>query len=560
MTVATLGAFGVGEFAEGVSVMLFYKIGEYLQERAVKRSRRSIKEMMDLKPDYANLIREGKIVQVSPEQVKPGDKIIIKPGERIPLDGRVIKGKSRLDTSSLTGESVTRAINKGDKVLAGAINKNSVLTVEVIKEYRESTVSRILNLVEEASNRKAATEKFITKFARYYTPAVVGIAAFISLIPPLIFPGSSFSNWLYRGLVFLVISCPCALVISIPLGYFAGIGRASRDGILVKGGNYLEGLANITRVIFDKTGTLSRGVFRVQEVSATGNYTGEKLLKLAATAEYYSHHPVADSIKEAYGKEPDLVNIEGYNEIPGQGIEATINGKEILLGNKTLMEREKVIGFKEASGEGSIVYVAVNKDYAGYIIISDELKSDSKKAIRSLKKLGIEDITMFTGDREKTAAAVSKRLGLDNYEASLLPGDKVAKLEEVLNGTYHGRVAFVGDGINDAPVLARADIGIAMGGLGSDAAVEAADVVIMTDEPSKLGKAIFIARRTRSIVWQNIVMSLGIKFFNSRSRFIWSSYYVGRCFCRCRGCSVSGTQFYQGFNFKKSNLKVITLN
>lgn len=510
MVIATIGAFSIGEYPEAVAVMLFYQVGEFFQDMAVNRSRKSISELMDIRPDYANLIIGNDTKTVSPEEVKIGDKIIIKPGERVPLDGKIIDGESMLDTSALTGESLPREARTGDEVLGGFINRNGVLTVEVTKEFGESTVAKILDLVQNASSKKAPTENFITKFARYYTPAVVFTALAIAVLPPILIKEALFSDWLYRALIFLVVSCPCALVVSIPLGFFGGIGGASRNGILVKGSNYLEALNNVETVIFDKTGTLTKGVFKVTRIYPEG--IGEdELLEYAAAGESFSNHPIAKSILSEYGRDIISEEIEGYEEISGHGIKTIYRGKEILAGNQRLMEAND-IDFKMVDDIGTIVYIAVNKKYAGAIVISDEIKEDSRRAIDYLKAAGVKRTVMLTGDLKKAAEGVAGNLGIDEFYAELLPDEKVELLEKIDNQrSSGGKIAFVGDGINDAPVLARADIGIAMGGLGSDAAIEAADVVIMTDEPSKIADAIKIAKRTRKIVWQNIIFALGVK-------------------------------------------------
>ncbi len=510
MSIATIGAFSIGAFSEGVAVMLFYEIGEHFQGVAVNRSRKSIKALLNIRPDFANLKLGEDTRRVSPEDVTVGELIVVKPGERVPLDGVVIEGQSMVDTSALTGESLPRDVKAGSEVLSGSINKNGVLVVEVTKEFGESTVSKILDLVQNASSKKAPTEQFITKFARYYTPAVVAIAAALAVIPPLVVPGAVFSDWLYRALVFLVVSCPCALVISIPLGFFGGIGAASKAGILIKGSNYLEALNNAEIVVFDKTGTLTKGVFNVTEIQPVG-MSREALLEYAAYAECYSSHPIATSILKAYGSEIPKGDIESYDEISGYGIKVKINGKTVLAGNLRLMNREGIVAVSPDSA-GSVVYVAVDGAYAGHIIISDELKEDAARGIQQLKAAGIRKIVMLTGDVESVGQRVGKQLGLDAVYSELLPDQKVERLE-ALEGdkSAKGKLVFVGDGINDAPVLARADIGIAMGGLGSDAAIEAADIVIMTDEPSKIVTAIRIAKRTRTIVVQNIVMALVIK-------------------------------------------------
>lgn len=511
MSIATIGAFAIQEFPEGVAVMLFYMVGEMFQERAVDRSRRSIKNLMDIRPDFANLQQGDKSIKVEPEEVAIGDIIIIKPGEKVPLDGEVLEGEAMLDTSALTGESVPRKVKPEGEVLGGMINKDGLLTVKVTKEYGQSTVSRILELVENASSKKAPTEQFITKFARYYTPVVVFAAAAIAVLPPLFIEGALFSEWIYRALIFLVISCPCALVVSIPLGFFGGIGRASRQGVLIKGGNYLEALNNVKHIVFDKTGTLTKGEFAVDKVRPYNGFAEEKVLTTAAYAESHSNHPIAKSILEAYEKEIDNNLINDYQEVSGHGIKAEVDGEEILAGNEKLMKKEN-IDFEDAEADGTIVYLSIDNKYAGYINITDQIKEDSAGAIEGLKKLGIETITMLTGDRKEVADKVASKLGLDNYFSDLLPDQKVEKVEELLEKkSKDDKLIFVGDGINDAPVLARSDIGVAMGGLGSDAAIEAADVVLMTDEPSKLITAINTAHKTRRIVWQNIILALGVK-------------------------------------------------
>ena len=489
MSAATIGALCIKEYPEAVMVMILYQIGEYFQHKAVEKSRHSISELMDIRPDYANLCGE----KVSPREVKVGDIITVNTGEKIPLDGIVTEGHASLDTSALTGESVPRTVSTGDSVISGCINLNGVLKIKVTKEFGESTVTKILELVEHASSKKARTEKFITKFAAYYTPAVVILALMIAFIPPLFITG----NWIERALTFLVISCPCALVISIPLSFFAGIGSASKNGILIKGSNYLELLAKPDTVVFDKTGTLTKGVFKVREIHSDE----PDFLKYAAYAESASSHPIAAAIREAYGQEiPEQNNIE---EIAGLGIKAIIDGKEILAGSAKLVKTEPI------NTDGSVVYVSINGNYCGYIVIADEVKNDSKETIEKLKTLGIKTV-MLTGDSKNTADKVQKKLGVDNAFAELLPEDKVNKLEKIIK-TAGGSVIFVGDGINDAPVLTRADVGIAMGGLGSDAAIEAADAVIMDDSPSKLITSIKIARKTMRIVKQNIVFALGVK-------------------------------------------------
>jgi len=511
MSVATIGAFFVGEYPEGVAVMLFYLLGELFEDMAVDHSRKSISALMDIRPDYANLKVGEEIEKVSPEDVNIGDTIVVKPGEKVPLDGKVIEGTSMVDTAALTGESVPRELEPGSDALSGFINKNGVLTIEVTKEFGESTVSKVLDLVQNASSKKAPTEKFITKFARYYTPVVVFGALALAVIPPLVIPGASFSDWIYRALVFLVVSCPCALVLSIPLGFIGGIGGASKRGILVKGGNYLEALNNVEAVVFDKTGTLTKGVFKVTETNPQNGYTDKELIEYAAYAESFSNHPIALSIISAYSAEIDKNRIEDYQEIAGHGIKVNVNGKEVLAGNTRLMVSEN-IKYNDVDTLGTVVHVAIDKKYAGSIVISDEVKEDSAKAIKELKALGVGKTVMLTGDLKKVADKIGKKLGLDEVYSELLPADKVEKIESLeAKKSHNGKIVFVGDGINDAPVLARADIGMAMGGLGSDAAIEAADVVIMTDEPSKIASAIKIAKRTRSIVTQNIVFALGVK-------------------------------------------------
>ncbi|MEK4710407.1 heavy metal translocating P-type ATPase [Bacillus sp. FSL R10-2780] len=511
MAIATLGAFAIQQYPEAVAVMLFYQVGELFQSIAVNRSRKSITSLMDIRPDYANVKVGNETKQVSPEDVQIGEYIIVKPGEKVPLDGKVIEGTSMMDTSALTGESVPREVEVGNDVLSGFVNQNGVLTVEVTKEFGESTVSKILDLVQNASSKKAPTENFITKFARYYTPVVVITAAIMAFIPPLILEGATFSDWIYRALVFLVISCPCALVVSIPLGFFGGIGGASKSGILVKGSNYLEALNDVKYIVFDKTGTLTKGVFKVTKMDPSEGTTAEELLKYAAFAEVYSNHPIAQSIRKAYGKSIDENAIEDYSEISGHGTVVKVQGKEIFAGNAKLMKKENIT-FKQPETVGTLVHVAVDGKYAGYIVISDEVKEDSKQAIQKLKELGIKKTVMLTGDAKSVGAAVGKELGLDEVHAELLPHQKVEEIEKI-DAAKRGKekIAFVGDGINDTPVLARADVGIAMGGLGSDAAIEAADIVIMTDEPSKIVTAVKIAKRTRSIVWQNIIFALGVK-------------------------------------------------
>lgn len=510
MSIATIGAFFIGEYPEGVAVMLFYQVGELFQSYAVGKSRKSIASLMDIRSDYANVKKGDELVKVDPDEVQIGDIIVIKAGEKIPLDGKVIEGSSMIDTSALTGESVPREVEVGSDILSGCININGVITAEVTKEFGESTVSKILDLVENASSKKSNSEQFITKFARYYTPVVVIIAVFLAIIPPLVIDGATFSDWIYRALAFLVVSCPCALVISIPLSFFGGIGGASKKGVLVKGSNYLEALAETEIVVFDKTGTLTKGVFNVQEIHPEG-VSKEELLELTAHAESYSNHPISLSLKRAYSKEIDNGRISDVEEISGHGVIATVDGKKVMAGNIKLMKMMDIPYFK---GEliGTIVHVAVNNKYIGYIVIADEVKEDSAQAIKELKAANIKQTVMLTGDNKSIGSKVAKELGLDKVYAELLPADKVEKLEELFSQkSKKGKLAFVGDGINDAPVLARADIGIAMGGLGSDAAIEAADVVIMTDEPSKIATTMKISKKTLKIAHQNIVFAIGIK-------------------------------------------------
>ena len=511
MSVASIGAFFVGEYPEGTAVMLFYLLGEMVEGMAIDHSRKSISALMDIRPDYANLKVGDELKKVAPEDVSIGDIIVVKPGEKIPLDGKVIEGSSMADTSALTGESVPRELGPGSDALSGFINKNGVLYVKITKKFGESTVSKVLDLVQKASSKKAPTEKFITKFARYYTPVVVFGALTLAIIPPLIIPGAALSDWIYRALIFLVVSCPCALVLSIPLGFIGGIGGASKRGILVKGGNYLEALNNVEAVVFDKTGTLTKGVFKVTEINPQNGYIDKELIEYAAYAESYSNHPIALSIISAYNTEIDKNRIENYQEIAGHGIKVNVDGKEVLVGNTRLMISENN-ECNEVDALGTVVHVAIDKKYVGNIVISDEVKEDSANAIKELKALGIGETIMLTGDLKIVADKIGKKLGLDEVYSELLPAGKVEIIESLeARMSQKGKIVFVGDGINDAPVLARADIGIAMGGLGSDAAIEAADVVIMTDEPSKIATVIKIAKRTRSIVIQNIVFALGVK-------------------------------------------------
>ena len=518
MTIATGGAIAIHQLPEAAGVMLFYAVGEYFQDRAVNRSRRSITALLNIQPEYANLKENGGTRRVKPGEVEVGQLIIIKPGEKVPLDGEIVEGSSFVDTSALTGESVPRKVEQGEKILAGMINSQGLLAVKVTKPFKDSSVARILNLVEKANERKAPTEQFITIFSNFYTPTVVGIAALIAIIPPLVIPGATFGEWFYRALVLLVISCPCALMVSIPLGYFGGIGGASKNGILVKGANFLDALADLDTVVFDKTGTLTKGVFGVTEIVPKNGFTGEEVLAAAAGAEIYSNHPIAQSIRAAAGSGDKKVSeneVTNYKEIPAHGIRATVKGRKILAGNDRLMHKEDIV-HEDCDVVGTSVYVAIDGIYAGYIIISDELKEDAKETISGLKRLGIRQTVMLTGDEKTVAEKVSKELGLDGFYAELLPEDKVTKVEELEAGLKNKRkqkLAFVGDGVNDAPVITRADIGVAMGGLGSDAAIEAADVVLMEDAPSKLAKAVEIARRTGRIVRQNIYLALGVKGF-----------------------------------------------
>lgn len=515
LSVATAGAIAINQLTEAVAVMLFYAVGKYLQERAVNRSRRSVAALLEIRPDYANLLLNGETRRVSPEEVAVGQFIVIRPGERVPLDGEVVDGASYVDASALTGEAVPRKVEKGEKILAGMINGQGLLTVRVTRPYRESSVARILDLVEKAAARKAPTEQFITAFTRFYTPAVVLGALLLAVVPPLVFPGAALSEWIYRALVLLVISCPCALVISIPLGYFGGIGGASRRGILVKGANFLDALAALHTVVFDKTGTLTRGVFRVTRAVPANGFSEAELLALAAHAGAYSNHPIARSVREAYGREIPPEAVDTYREIPGYGITAVVGGRRVLAGSERLLHRE---GIAHEIGDlaGTGVYVAVDGIFAGYLVISDELKPDAGEAVSRLKELGVRRMVMLTGDGEAAARRVAASLGLDACFAGLLPEDKVKKVEELqaaLPDRRRQKLAFVGDGINDAPVLARADVGVAMGALGSDAAIEAADVVLMEDAPSKLATAVRIARHTRRVVRQNVVLALGVKGF-----------------------------------------------
>ncbi|MEW6226766.1 MAG: heavy metal translocating P-type ATPase [Bacillota bacterium] len=515
MTVATAGAIVIHQLPEAAAVMLFYAVGEFFQERAVNRSRRSIAALLDIRPEYANLKMDGETKQVGPEEVEIGQVILVKPGEKVPLDGEVVDGASFVDTSALTGESVPRKVERGETILAGMINGQGLLTVKVTKPFSESSVARILELVENAAARKAPTEQFITAFSRYYTPAVVLGAVALAIIPPLVLPGAAFFAWVYRALVLLVISCPCALVVSIPLGYFGGIGGASRRGILVKGANFLDALTGLHTVVFDKTGTLTQGVFRVTRVVPCNGFRDEELLAAAAAAEIHSNHPIAQSIRAAHGREISPDRVTEYREIPGHGIRAVVDGKEVLAGNDRLLHR-KGIPHEVCNVEGTGVHVVIDGTFAGYIVISDELKPDAREAVARLKQLGVKKTVMLTGDEEAVARRVARTLGLDAYFAELLPESKVEKVEELqaaLPNRRRQKLAFVGDGINDAPVITRADVGVAMGGLGSDAAIEAADVVLMEDAPSKLATAIEISRHTGRIVRQNVLLALGAKAF-----------------------------------------------
>lgn len=526
MAIATIGAFAIGEYPEGVAVMLFYQLGELLQGIAVNNSRKSIVSLMDIRPDYANIkVGEG-IKKVSPEEIKVGEIIVVKPGEKVPLDGKIVKGASTFDTSALTGESLPREAKAGDDVLSGFINKNGLIEIQVAKVFSESTVSKILYLMENAGSKKSKTENFITKFARYYTPAVVITALIVAIIPPLLIQGATFSDWIYRALIFLVVSCPCALVISIPLGFFGGIGGASRHGILIKGTNYLEVLNNLESVVMDKTGTLTKGIFKVTEVNVKNNIkindfennktelTKPLLLKYAAHIEKFSNHPIAQSIVAEYENSVSKVDenvVKDFEEISGFGIKVNINNHQFLAGNSKLMNLENIT-FDKKENLGTAIYLAADGKYIGNILISDEVKEDSARAIKGMKENGVKEIVMLTGDNEAIGKNIAEKLGIDKVFTELLPNEKVEKLEEIYKTkSEKGKVAFVGDGINDAPVLARADLGIAMGGAGSDAAIEAADVVIMNDEPSKIVTAIKIAKKTKEIVWQNITIAFAIK-------------------------------------------------
>lgn len=517
MTIATFGAFCLIFFpdtdphmAEGAAVMLFYQVGELFQKYAVGKSRKSISDMMDIAPEYANLMRDGKLEEVDPFEVMPGDEIVVKPGERVPLDGEVIDGQSQVDTAALTGESVPRTVRAGDEILSGFLNMGGTLTVRVTKPYEDSTVSRILELVENAADKKARTENFITRFAKYYTPIVVGLAAVLAIVPPLFF--GDWPNWILRGLTFLVVSCPCALVISVPLSFFGGIGGASKLGILIKGSNYLEMLSKVDTVIFDKTGTLTSGTFEVTEIVPSSESSEDAVLEAAALAESFSTHPIAQSVVKAFDGDVDLSRVSDVEEIGGHGVKALVDGKMVLVGNDKLMYMHD-IDYEAHDFVGTQIHVAVDGKYVGTITIGDTIKEDSASAVAKLHAEGVRKAIMLTGDSESVASAVASKLGLDNYIAELLPQNKVEKLEEILNSRKgNGAVAFVGDGINDAPALMRADIGIAMGATGSDAAIEAADVVLMDDKPTRIAQALKLARKTLRIVWQNIIFALGIKF------------------------------------------------
>ena len=510
MTVATIGAFCIGEFPEAVAVMLFYQIGELFQSYAVDRSRKSVASLMDIRPDYANVYREDEIERVDPDEVNIGEIILVKPGEKIPLDGIVVDGESMLNTQALTGESVPRKVTVNDEVLSGCINNDGILKIKVSKEFEESTVSKILDLVENASSRKSKSENFISKFAKYYTPIVVIVSVALAVIPPLVIKEALFSDWLYRALSFLVVSCPCALVISIPLSFFGGIGAASKIGVLIKGSNYLEALASAEIVVCDKTGTLTEGVFKVQKIKAIG-YSDDELLRYAAYAEGFSNHPISISLKQAYNKEINEKLVTETQEISGKGVLAKVDGKMVLVGNEKIM-KEYNIKFQKSEETGTIVYVAINDEFAGTILIADKIKEDSYKAVKLFKNNNVKKVVMLTGDRDNISESIANELNLDEYHAELLPQDKVSWVEKLMTQkSSGGKLIFVGDGINDAPVLALSDIGVAMGGLGSDAAIEAADVIIMTDEPSKIASSVQISKKTMRIVKQNIVFAIAVK-------------------------------------------------
>ena len=509
MMIATFGAFGVGEYSEAVAVMLFYQVGELFQGYAVGKSRQSISDMMDICPEYANIEEDGVLKQVDPDDVEVGSIIVVKPGERIPLDGIVVEGESLIDTAALTGESVPRSAKAGDEIISGCVNGSGTLKVKTTKEFDDSTVAKILELVENASSKKAKVENFITRFAKYYTPVVTIGAVILAILPPLIL-GGGWAEWIQRACIFLVISCPCALVISVPLGFFGGIGAASKIGVLVKGSNYLEAVAEMTTIVFDKTGTLTKGEFKVTDV-ITGNGSKEELIELAALGEGYSNHPIANSIREAYGKELDLNRVTNTEEIAGHGIKAVIDGKTVLLGNEKLMKSESIF-YTPCKSMGTVVYVACNGVFEGAVVISDTIKDGAKEAIHDMKQVGVRHMVMLTGDRKEAAETVAQTLGIDEVHAELLPGGKVEQVEALLKAEKEKeRLAFVGDGINDAPVLTRADIGIAMGSMGSDAAIEAADIVLMDDDVTKIASVVKIARKTLRIVKQNIVFALAIK-------------------------------------------------
>ncbi len=513
MTIATLGAIAINQLPEAVAVMLFYRIGELVQGLAVGRSRRSIKSLLEIRPDFANLKVNNQLQKVDPKTVAVGNLILVKPGEKVPLDGEIIEGISQVDTSALTGESVPCSVKVGDLVLAGSINQTGVFTLKVTKKFEESSIAKILDLVENASSKKANTEKFITRFAQYYTPVIVFISLAVAIFPPLLIPNATTEEWIYRALVLLVISCPCGLVISIPLGYFGGVGGAAKRGILVKGSAFLDVLTAVKTIAFDKTGTLTQGVFEVSEIMPNNGWQKNEILKITAQIESHSNHPIAQSIKAYYGQSIDDTLLTNYQEIAGQGIVAQLNNQQVLAGNDRLLHQQQ-IAHHTCNVEGTVVHVAVNQNYAGYITISDQIKPDATEAIYQLKTVGIEQTVMLTGDDKAVAEKVANILGLDRYYAELLPEDKVEVMEQLIHQTHQqkkSKVAFVGDGINDAPVLARADVGIAMGGLGSDAAIETADVVLMTDSPLKIAEAIQIARKTRRIVWQNIIFAMAIK-------------------------------------------------
>ncbi|MEW5815809.1 MAG: heavy metal translocating P-type ATPase [Spirochaetota bacterium] len=511
MTLATLGAIIIHQLPEATGVMLFFKIGEFFQELSLNRSRKSIKALLEIRPDYANLKVNGSLKKVSPEEVQIGDHVVVNPGERIPLDGMVVSGNTQVDASALTGESVPRTIHEKDTVLAGMINKSGLITVEVTRLFGESSISKIMDLVENATHKKARTEQFFTRFAQYYTPAIVLAAFLTAVVPPLFITGESFSKWTYRALVMLVVSCPCALVVSIPLVYFGGIGAASRKGVLIKGSNYLDALNSLKTIVFDKTGTITKGVFRVTEVVPKNGITKEQLLRLSAEAESHSNHPIALSIREIYGKDIDPSKVQELREIEGQGIQAQVENRRVLVGNDRLLHHFD-IQHETCHISGTVVHAAVDNTYAGYLVIGDEIKKDSLEAVHQLKGLGVEQLVMLTGDNRKAAETIAHKAGIDTYFAELLPEDKVKILETLINREKPGeKIAFVGDGVNDAPVLARADIGISMGSLGSDAAIETADIVIMNDSLVKIPEAIHLARKTREILIENVVFALGVK-------------------------------------------------